>query len=115
VRLALLSCEGVGAAAVLLAHDTLVAFVVPDASNDFDSRGRASRASSDFDSLGRASRASLDRDAHMQRLRDSLAERLPSAMTPSRIVFLEKLPLTPSGKVDRAALRESREPDRVAL
>ncbi|HVR09361.1 MAG TPA: amino acid adenylation domain-containing protein, partial [Thermoanaerobaculia bacterium] len=37
-------------------------------------------------------------------LRQSLAERLPDAMVPAAYVFVERLPLTPSGKVDRKAL-----------
>jgi amino acid adenylation domain-containing protein len=39
-------------------------------------------------------------------LRAYLAERLPSYMVPSIIVPLEQMPLTPSGKIDRAALPE---------
>ncbi|MFH0900506.1 MAG: amino acid adenylation domain-containing protein, partial [Pseudomonadota bacterium] len=37
-------------------------------------------------------------------LREHLAARLPEHMIPSAIVFLQALPLTPSGKVDRKAL-----------
>ncbi|MGI4792363.1 MAG: amino acid adenylation domain-containing protein [Janthinobacterium lividum] len=37
-------------------------------------------------------------------LRLFLESRLPEALVPSRFVFLESLPLTPSGKVDRLAL-----------
>jgi amino acid adenylation domain-containing protein len=53
-------------------------------------------------------------------LRDWVGEHLPDYMVPSRYVELEKLPLTPSGKLDRRALPAPgisgglREPDYVA-
>ncbi len=37
-------------------------------------------------------------------LRYYLSERLPTAMVPSRYVFLEHLPLTPNGKIDKKGL-----------
>ena len=39
-------------------------------------------------------------------LRKALAVHLPSHMIPSTFEFLDKLPLTPTGKVDRKALRK---------
>ena len=43
-------------------------------------------------------------DADPAALRARLRERLPEHMVPSAVVALERLPLTPSGKVDRRAL-----------
>ena len=40
----------------------------------------------------------------MREVRDYLKEKLPEYMIPSAIVVLEKMPLTPNGKVDRRAL-----------
>jgi natural product biosynthesis luciferase-like monooxygenase protein/amino acid adenylation domain-containing protein len=37
-------------------------------------------------------------------LRDDLATKLPDYMVPARILVLDKMPLTPSGKIDRKAL-----------
>ncbi|OPF65778.1 hypothetical protein VT50_0238020, partial [Streptomyces antioxidans] len=44
------------------------------------------------------------RDTSPEELRSYLAERLPAHMVPSAVVVLDALPLTPSGKLDRAAL-----------
>ena len=51
--------------------------------------------------------ASLDRET----LRHFLAEQLPVPMIPRAIVTLDALPLTPHGKLDRAALRDPGEED----
>ena len=37
-------------------------------------------------------------------LKEFLAERIPEQMIPSQIAFVEKMPTTPSGKIDRVAL-----------
>lgn len=43
---------------------------------------------------------------HPEILIEHLGQTLPEYMIPSRFVYLDDLPLTPSGKVDRKALRE---------
>ncbi len=45
-----------------------------------------------------------DRDRSPQRMRRELASRVPSYMLPSAFAFVDALPLTASGKVDRQAL-----------
>jgi amino acid adenylation domain-containing protein len=47
---------------------------------------------------------SPDKPPALSLLRRSLAERLPASLWPSTFVFLDALPRTPSGKIDRAAL-----------
>ena len=48
--------------------------------------------------------ANDSRATSAENLREFLKEKLPDYMTPARFVFLESLPLTASGKVDRRAL-----------
>ena len=48
-------------------------------------------------------------DATADDLKAGLADRLPAYMIPSVVVFLDVLPLTPHGKVDRKALRKPEE------
>jgi amino acid adenylation domain-containing protein len=45
-------------------------------------------------------------DAALSTLRLALSARLPDYMLPSRFVFLDELPRTPTGKIDRRALPE---------
>ena len=83
IESALLACAGVGEAVVALRRDLpggdqLVAYVT---------RREEGAASADA-------------------LRSALGARLPAYMVPSAFVFLDRLPMTPSGKVDRRALSE---------
>lgn len=47
-------------------------------------------------------------------VRDHLAALLPPEMMPTRIEFIEEMPLTPGGKIDRLALAETTGKDTVA-
>ncbi|HEX7239719.1 MAG TPA: amino acid adenylation domain-containing protein, partial [Longimicrobiaceae bacterium] len=88
VEAALLDHGSVAEAAVVLRDDRLVGY--------YTSRGPAGA----------------------EELRAHLRARLPEYMVPSRLVALDALPLTPTGKVDRAALpapaRDGGEPEYVA-
>jgi pristinamycin I synthase-3/4 len=52
--------------------------------------------------------------AQKDELRELLEQRLPGAMIPSDFVFLEALPVTPNGKLDRRALPAPAEPGKAA-
>ncbi|GGL10882.1 non-ribosomal peptide synthetase [Nocardia jinanensis] len=45
-----------------------------------------------------------DAEIDVDRLRDAAAQVLPTYMVPATVVILEQIPLTPAGKLDRAAL-----------
>jgi amino acid adenylation domain-containing protein/thioester reductase-like protein len=63
-------------------HKVLAAFIVPN----------------------RCSNTETDNRQLLLELRDHLRHKLPSCMIPSAFIFLDRLPLTPSGKVDHRAL-----------
>ncbi len=89
VEAVLAACPGVGRAAVIIREDVpgerrLAAYLVP-AVGDGQDPGR------DLGVLAAAAR-------------EYAAARLPEYMVPAAIVVLEALPLTPGGKLDRAAL-----------
>ncbi|WP_030602513.1 non-ribosomal peptide synthetase [Streptomyces fulvoviolaceus] len=75
IEAALVRLEGVAQAAVTVREDTLVAYLVAAGTTP-----------------------------QVTELREALADALPSPMVPGAWVVLDALPLTPSGKLDRAAL-----------
>jgi hypothetical protein len=85
VAAVLAGCPGVAQAAVIAREDTpgdkrLTGYVVPPVDQH------------------------QDRDALALAVREHAASRLPRHMVPAAVVVLAALPLTPSGKLDRAAL-----------
>jgi amino acid adenylation domain-containing protein len=52
-----------------------------------------------------------DKTLDISRLREHLSQELPGYMIPTRFVQLDKMPLTPSNKIDRKALQELKELD----
>ena len=86
VEAVLAACPGVGQAAVTVREDTpgdqrLAGYLVPATAGDDTAAGQLAEAA-----------------------REHAAARLPEYMLPATITVLEALPLTPGGKVDRAAL-----------
>ncbi|WP_221351118.1 non-ribosomal peptide synthetase [Streptomyces beigongshangae] len=101
VEAALTTHPGV-AQAVVTAHEGgsgkhLVGYVVPVAAGD--------QGFGDVDSLGDLN-VDLTAALSARDLRRFAAERLPEYMVPSVFVLLNRLPLAPNGKLDRAALPE---------
>ncbi|WP_327371688.1 non-ribosomal peptide synthetase [Streptomyces sp. NBC_01217] len=78
IEAALTALPGVAQSAATVWDNALVAYVVPSAHAATDTGATA--------------------------LRDAIAATLPTALVPSAWVVLDALPLTPSGKLDRAAL-----------
>ena len=114
----LAGCPGVGQAAVITREDTpgeprLVGYVVPANSND----DVGTDMDGDMDAAG-----SGGGDAALAAaVRAHAAARLPGHMVPAAVVIVAALPVTPAGKLDKAALpapgyasaRESRAPATV--
>src|SRR5882762_1852200 len=84
IEAALLRYPGVTQAVVIARDKRLIAYIVPATENI----------------IVPATENIIDAGA----LRQHLAERMPDYMVPAATVVLEKLPLTPSGKLDRKAL-----------
>ena len=58
---------------------------------------------------------SIEKEKIVEQLRSFLAQHLPQAMIPGQFVKIDKLPVTPNGKVDRAALPKPEEIGRSVL
>ncbi|MEM7125911.1 MAG: amino acid adenylation domain-containing protein [Chloroflexota bacterium] len=94
IESALLAQEGVNEAVVLAREESigdkrLVAYLVESGKWKVESDGESSSTLQPFNS---------------STLRTSLAQKLPDYMIPSAFVFLDAMPSTPNGKLDRGAL-----------
>jgi acyl carrier protein len=76
IEAALKAQPAVSQAVVVAREKALVAYIVPAPGHGFDAAA----------------------------LRDALSERLPDSMIPAAFVRLERIPMTPNGKIDRRAL-----------
>jgi len=83
IEAVLAACDQVAQAVALVRNDRIVAYLVPEPNADAEFAPAA--------------------------IRRRLEERLPAYMVPSALVPLEKLPVTPNGKLDRKALPEPRD------
>ncbi|MFC4531324.1 amino acid adenylation domain-containing protein [Sphaerisporangium dianthi] len=104
VEACLLRHPCVGRAAVTVRDDTLVAYLV--AATTEIGAAEAGAAEIGVGEIG------------AEEVREHCRKTLPASMVPNLVVWLEALPMTPNGKVDRAALPRarppsSRTPDRV--
>ncbi len=103
IETALEQHSAVQEALVLVTEDAtvnkrLLAFVVPS------SRSQGSNAGNALGGREQEQQTNLVVDELAPQLRRFLRERLPEYMLPSAFVFLEAMPLTANGKVDRKAL-----------
>ncbi|MEM6846867.1 MAG: amino acid adenylation domain-containing protein [Pseudomonadota bacterium] len=109
IEAALTRLDGVAQAAVVArSHNTdpqLVAYVVPTSFPDTQFPGIADADPEDLTEAPRAGVHVLGDDClDLEAVGSALRQTLPEHMVPTGYVVLSRLPLTPSGKVDREAL-----------
>jgi amino acid adenylation domain-containing protein len=100
IQAVIAACPGIGQTAVTVPAGTLIAYIVPDAGRD--DAMLTTRTRQDDRTL--TTRVPQDDATLTARVRAYAAARLPDYMVPSAVIILDALPLSPSGKLDRAAL-----------